>query len=107
MIKYKEEWIIRCDNQDFITSKPGKDKIVHAMQQNKRFVSLSEKEIISVRHISYIYMSSRQITNQLQEGNKKREVFIPVSKKKMNEIRDKAYRNIGRPVSKKQKQIKT
>lgn len=96
MTDYTEEWLIRVDNQNFTTDQNGKDKVIHAMQENKRFVSISSKDIISVRHISYIYMTKKEIANQLPEGEKKEVPFEPIPLEKWKQIKKEAYSKIGR-----------
>jgi len=87
--EYRERWVIRVDDKDFITDKAGKDKVIMAMQNNKRFVALSEKDIISVRHISYIFLNSREIKKQLQAPERKEEVYTAEDRKKaLKKIRE-------------------
>lgn len=88
--EYAEEWVIKVDDKQFVTSKQGKDMVLEAMRQAKRFVPLSENDIISVRHISYIYRSSKTIKNQIGAGDPHDNLLSSEeTRKRIAEIRSK------------------
>lgn len=72
--EFEENWVIRVDDKDFCTNKEGKDKVLEAMREGKRFVAITDKDFISIRHISYIYLQSRRIKNQLEAPQKDIEI---------------------------------
>ena len=93
MSEPQEEWIIRVDNMNFKTDREGKDKVLNAMRGGKRFVPISKEDIISVRHISYIYLKSRQIKNQLEAP---KEEVDQISDDKYRQLKKEVYTKIGK-----------
>jgi hypothetical protein len=69
-INFKEQWIVAIDRKEFVVSKEEREKIISAMKEGKRYVLLDNGTVLSVRRISYLYLHSKEITNQLPEGEK-------------------------------------
>ena len=91
-IKYKEQWMVRIDNKSFVVNSQEKEALLSAMSNGERYVKLKSGDVLSVRHISYIYLHDRQIKDQLAEGSKNREYTKEdreMAFKKLNEIRKK------------------
>jgi hypothetical protein len=92
-----EEWIVKVDKQEFVTDEKGKAKIVQAMQNDKRFVAISDTDIISVRHISYLYRSKKMAEYQLPEGEAEK-TEQRISDEKFEKIKREALAKIGKPI---------
>lgn len=90
---FKETWIVRIGKEVFQLDEKQIIVLREAMKRNERWVHF-KNFILSVPHIESIYLLSREIANQLTEGEKENYQLIPEGK--WEEIKKQAYEKIGK-----------
>jgi len=91
--RFKEEWIVKVGKEIFILDEKQIIVLREAMKQNERWVSF-KNFILSIPHIECIYLSRREIADQLPEGEKK-DTFNPIPLEKWEQFKKEVYQKIG------------
>jgi hypothetical protein len=81
---YKEEWIVKVGKEAFTLDEKQILILNEAMKRGERWVKYP-KFILSVPHIECIYLSHREIANQLQAPEKVEKEYTPEERAKTRE----------------------
>ena len=76
MPKYNEQWIVNINRKEFVIDGNEKLKLEYAMKNGDRWFKISSGDIISVSHIECVTLHSKEIANQLPEGEKEEENIL-------------------------------
>jgi len=94
-VRYRESWVVKVGKEAFFLDEKQIVILKEAMKQKERWVSFKDF-ILSIPHIECIYLNSREIADQLPEGEKK-DPYQPIPAERWEKARKEFLRQIGKP----------
>ena len=89
--KFKEEWSVRVGKECFVLNEKEMPVLREAMKRGERWVSF-ERVILSVPHIECIYLSKKQIADQIENGSEDyTEHDRTIAKEKLLELKEERF----------------
>lgn len=89
---FKEEWIVKVGKEAFSLNEKEIVILREAMRRNERWVNFKDM-IISIPHIECIFLSHREISDQLPEGDKE---LPSLPTDRWNVFKKEIYKKIGK-----------
>lgn len=70
MLRYSEKWVVTINRKEWILDETEKPRLEQAMKNQDRWFKTKKGDILSVAHIETVELNSKQIANQLEEGER-------------------------------------